>query len=487
MKYNTTQPTTKTENLAGGEAYAETPKLELVSLLLTSFVKDQFYRSEQGALDSVQKLIKKIADKKFVAKSAIYARNEFGMRSISHVVTAELFRKDGDTSYLHGQPWAKSFVNNVIRRPDDATEILAYYKKNVMEKALPKQLKVGLATALQKFDQYQLAKYKGDKNAFKLVDIANLTHPTPTVALDQLMKDTLDLPDTWEVKLTQAGQNAETEEGKTELKAEAWKELLDGKKLGYFALLRNLRNILKQAPDMVDSACEALVNKEAISKSLVLPFRFATAMQEIEKVDGVDTANVRKVMSALNKATDIALSNVPHMEGRTLVVLDESGSMGGNDPKSPFGIGSLFAAVLLKANNADFMGFSDQASYRNLNVDNTVLGIQADIHRKRVNGGTDFHSIFRAAKKPYDRIIILSDMQGWVSYYAPTKSLRTYETKYDVRPQIYSFDLQGYGTLQFPEPRVATLAGFSDKVFDLMKLLEQDRRALINKIESVQL
>jgi hypothetical protein len=449
-------------------------------------VKDQFYRSEQEGVDRVRDLIPQI-DKKFVAKAAIYARNEFGMRSISHVVTAELFRKHGDVSFLYGLPWAKSFVNQVIRRPDDATEILAYYKAKVMEKSLPKQLKLGLAAALQKFDEYQIAKYKGDGKAFKLVDIANLTHPKSNAVLKKLVGGTLKPADTWEVKMTQAGQKAETDEEKAENKKEVWTKLLESGKMPYFALLRNLRNILQQAPEMVDLACEQLINKEAVKKSLVLPFRFITAYNEIENLSGVDNKLIRKVLRALDDAVELALSNVPEMDGETLVVLDGSGSMtSGNEP-TPSRIGSLFASVLVKTNNADMVVFDTSARYVNLNTKDSVMSLARRIEESLDGGGTDFKCIFPVLNKKYDRIIILSDMQGWVGYEAPKASFHKYQRTYDATPFVYSFDLQGYGTLQFPEARVAALAGFSDKVFDLMKLLEQDREALVHKIEAVEL
>lgn len=486
MKYNTIKKTTTT-NLAGGEAYQESPKLELVSLLLTSFLKDQFYRSENQTLKRLKELIP-VVERDFAAKAAIFARNEFGMRSISHVLTGELFRKNGEFSFLHGLPWAKNFVNEVIRRPDDATEILAYYKTNVMEKSLPKQLKVGLANALAKFDEYQLAKYKGEGKSFKLVDIANLTHPKGGEALSKLMRDDLNPADTWEVGMTRAGQKAETEEEKADLKKEVWKKLINNKKIGYFALLRNLRNIILQAPESIDGACEMLTNEEMIKKSLVLPFRFPTAMQQIQQIQDADTQGIRKVISALNKATDISLSNVPKMKGNTLVVLDGSGSMGwGEDPKNPFRIGSLFASVLVKANNADYVCFADSAEYQNLNIDNTILGIQTEIEQKRINGGTDFNSIFQILNKPYDRIVILSDMQGWVGYFSPKEAFSKYKKRTNCDPYIYSFDLAGHGTLEFPEQNICALAGFSDKIFDLMKIVEEDPQVLIHKIESITL
>jgi hypothetical protein len=55
-KFNTPAAgnTTKTVNKAGGEAYQESPKLEFVSLLLTSFVQDQYYRKESEQITRVK-------------------------------------------------------------------------------------------------------------------------------------------------------------------------------------------------------------------------------------------------------------------------------------------------------------------------------------------------------------------------------------------------------------------------------------------------
>jgi hypothetical protein len=489
MKYNIKQSQhSKTTNLAGGEAFKESSKIALVSLLLTSFVKDQFYRSESEGLEQLKKLMAEIPDKQFIAKAAIFARNEYGMRSISHVVAGELFRKNKNENPVSDMPWVKNFIDQVIRRPDDATEIRAYYEANVMEKALPAQLKKGLALAMTKFNEYQLAKYKGQGKHFKLVDIVNTTHPKANKAITKLVKDTLASPETWEVKLTQVGQNAESYEEKEELKAEAWRQLISENKLGYFALLRNLRNILNQAPDMVDEACKQLVNREAIHKSLVLPFRFITAVNEVKQITSVTSTQVRKVTSALNKAIDIALENVPYFEGRTLVVLDESGSMGDcENPKSPFSIGSLFAAMLMKVNDADYIGFSTNAEYRNFNLDNTIMGIVNEINQTRINGGTNLPEVFRVMDAKYDRVIILSDMQTWIGEHTANDPFKMYCKEFNITPYVYSYDLQGYGTIQFPEKKVCNLSGFSDKVFDLMKIVETDKQALIHKIEEIEL
>jgi hypothetical protein len=481
-KFNTTLPKQKTltENLAGGQAYTQSNELALVSLLLTSFVNDQFYKNAQTTLADLKKLSEKIKDKEFVAKSAIYARDKFGMRSVTHALAAEL------TSQLNGAEWGKDFYNKVVVRVDDMTEILSYYLAYKTEKNNPKfpnALKKGFAKAFDKFDGYQLAKYKGENKEVKLVDIVNLVHPVPTQrnleALQLLVKGELKNTQTWESKLSAVGQQAESEEDLAELKSNAWSELIETKKIGYFALLRNLRNIITQSPQSVKAACEMLVDERLIKNSRVLPFRFATAYDEINKIGS--SKEVRDVLMAINQALEVSVQNVPKFDGETLVVMDVSGSMMGRASE----IASLFGAVLAKANNCDVMTFATNADYKSYNPMDSVMSIRSSFRYS--GGGTNFKSIFQKANKKYDRIIILSDMQGWMGYTTPSSEFKSYKSKFGANPFVYSWDLAGYGTLQFPENNVFALAGFSDKVFDIMKMMELDKKALYNEINAIQL
>lgn len=471
-RFNKAVAPTKTTNYAGGEAYSQSPELELVSILLTSFAQDTFYRKASDTFDRLKQLVV-ITNKEFVAKAAVYARTKFGMRSITHVVASELAK------YISGEKWAKDFYNAVIYRPDDMMEILSYHTAN--NGKIPMSIKKGFAKAFDKFSKYELAKYRGENKGFKLVDIVNMVHPKPVEknqeAISALIKGELKSFDTWETELTKAGQAAENEDQKDELKKEAWTKLIKEKKIGYFALLRNLRNIIEQAPDVLPNALELLTNEALIKKSLVLPFRFTTAFEEIQKLNA--GSQVRIALVALNKALDISVSNVPKFDGDSLVVLDVSGSMSGK----PSQIGSLFAAVLIKSNNADFMVFSDNAAYKNVNPMDSTITIANSI--KFSSGGTNFHSIFQRANKPYNRIIILSDMQGWIGHDTPKADFAAYKKSTGANPFIYSFDLNGLGSMQFPEQNVYALAGFSEKVFDIMALLEQDRKALITEIKKI--
>ena len=120
--------------------------------------------------------------------------------------------------------------------------------------------------------------------------------------------------------------------------------------------------------------------------------------------------------------------------------------------KTPIEIGAIFASVLYKSNDADLMRFSDDASYANLFFADATMSIANRLISNARSGGTNFHAIFKKANRAYDRIIILSDMQGWMGNYAPTDAFKKYKSRYGVNPYVYSFDLQGYGSLQFPCP-----------------------------------
>jgi len=478
----TVKPTT--ENLAGGEAFTESPELELISMLLTSFTQDQFHRSAEDGLTRLRQLVTAIPDKRFVANAAAYARNEFGMRSITHAVIGELVQA------VKGEDWVKHAVANTVRRPDDALEMLAYVGKPV-----PNSLKKGLALAIQKFDEYSLAKYRGDNTDCKMVDLFNLVHPVPRDAeqrdlWNRLMNGKLRSKDTWEVNVSAAGGDAQA-------KKVAWTELVESGKIGYFALLRNLRNILHWAPDAVPHAVELLKQESRITKSLVLPFRYLTAYRQLENEPGVN-----QILEGLIDACEIALNNVPVFEGKTLTVVDTSGSMymhmSAKSVVRHADIAFLLGAAFAKKQDGDFMIFASRAGYESP-VGSAALKFAVDSNsfQGKHDHGTNFQSIFETASAPYDRIVIFSDMQAWETRHAhsfygnqyndtsiPSKALAQYRQKHGVNSHIFSVDMAGYGTLQFPENRVYAMAGFSEKIFDVMALFEQDREALISTIKN---
>jgi 60 kDa SS-A/Ro ribonucleoprotein len=470
-----------TVNLAGGQAHAMGPKLEFASALLTTFTTDTFYKSAGDQMARVAELARKIEDPLFAAKAAVFTRKMNGLRSVSHIVAGELAQRVD----VKGQPWLRKFYRSVVQRPDDITETLAYMKgANPELRKLSNAMKRGFGEALSSFDAYQLAKYLRSDRDPNLIDAVNLLHPKSTPALAALMTGTLKPAETWETKLTQAGQKAAqdnlSETEKAALKGQAWGDLLRERKLGYTACLRNLRNIAEQAPEVLSLAEAFLTDPRQVEKSMVMPFQFMTAVDAL-KGTKADTNALRR---ALEKATELSLKNVPTFEGKTLIAVDVSGSMRGR----PVQIAALFAAVLFKSQkDADVMLFDTSAKYLRLHPSDSLTTLSESIQKAATGGGTDFRLIFNTAKQAYDRIVILSDMQAWVGGHTPAAEFAAYKRRFGCMPRIFSFDLNGHGTLQFPETKVYALAGFSDAVLGTMKNLERDPQALIHQIEAVTL
>ena len=149
-KFN--KPTSiKTVNNCGHTAYAMKDKDKLITQVLCSFFNERKFYGDNSA--EMQRTIKSVikTDPQFIANLAVFARREFNMRSVSHVLVAYLAHE------VNGKPLTKDVVNAVTFRGDDVTEIMACYL-NLFGKPIPNSLKKGIANAMQGFDEYTLAK-----------------------------------------------------------------------------------------------------------------------------------------------------------------------------------------------------------------------------------------------------------------------------------------------------------------------------------------
>lgn len=240
------------------------------------------------------------SDPQFVADLAIRARGEFRLRHVPLLLVRELARHPRHPGSLVGKT-----LSQVIQRADELAEFLAIYWKEKRQ-PISKQVKMGLATAFRKFDAYQLAKYNRD-GAVKLRDVLFMCHARPkdeaqAAVWEQLVDGTLPTPDTWETSLS-AGED----------KREAFERLLRERKLGYMALLRNLRNMLDAG---VDEKPIVLALAEGAVRSKALPFRFISAARAAPKLE-----------RALDHAMQLTLAQMPKLPGKTVVLMDVSGSM----------------------------------------------------------------------------------------------------------------------------------------------------------------
>lgn len=450
---------TNAVNIAGGDAFALSPELELVHAVIATFLKDEFYEGGQGRIDRIKRLIAMV-DPVFVAKLALFARREMNLRSVSHLLVGEL------SKIHHGDDLVKRAIVAVTERADDMSEIAA-----VAGLPMTKQMKRGIRNAFLKFDRYALAKYKGDGKQFGLRNLIRLTRPKVQHATAEQAEAWSDLimqkpmtADTWESSISTA--SAEEKSGE-------WERLVLENKLGYMALLRNLNNLIKNdvSSEAVDMAVKKLTDKAEISKSKQLPFRFLSAYYAV--------SGNRKLVDAISEAMDHAVSNVPVFEGKTLIAVDTSGSMSGD----PITKAAPLAAALVKANDADLIQYDTTVHEYRINSKTPVIDIAEKIKKEATGGGTATNVVFEWAQKngkKYDRIIILSDNESWSG--SAFTAYKKYCTVAD--PFVHAIDVQGYGTVDLKGHKVFHSAGWSDKVLDMIVMNEKGV-GLIAQIEEL--
>ena len=429
-KFNSTSHKS-VNNLAGGKAYVLSKEIELAHSVLTTFLNNKFYESGDERIERIRNLIQQ-CDPKFVAKLAVLTRQEFNLRSINHVLLGELSKIDN--TYVR-----EATIASIVR-PDDILEIIAY-----CDGKLSKQLQRGLRRSLYKFSPYQLAKYKSQRKKVKLVDAFNMLHPNPKFASDEQAN-------AWKLLIKGELKNTETWESDIQLIPKLIKE----NKMPYMALLRNLNNIIKYKWDeIIPDVCKRLTDEKAILNSRQLPFRFWTAYKNV-------TGNIA-LTDAIVKAAEISLKNVPRFEGKTLVAIDTSGSMMGR----PITIASLFGASLARSNHADLILYDTDMQDVKFSTLSTIIELAEKIQSLAKGGGTNTALVFEHARDKYDRIIILSDNESWVS-----NAQQAYKTYIPKDVFVYCIDIQGYGTTDVRGDNVFHIPGWSNAMFELIKVFD---------------
>ena len=462
-KFNN-KPTGLTTNREGFPAYVMKDRAKLVSQVLTSFFNEQkFYGDNSAEMElTLRRVIRQDAD--FVSRLAVYARRVFNMRSVAQVLTAYLAHEP------EGKPYARRTVRGIVQRGDDVTELMAFYL-STFGKPIPNALRKGICDAFAKFDEYTLAKYKGAGKAVRMKDIVMLCHPRPAdeeqAALwRRLLEDRLETPLTWETQLSAKGNNKR-----------AWEELIDSGKVGYMALLRNLRNILQVAPKNINQVWKTLADPEAVRHSKQLPFRFLSAYREIDSNAG------SRALGALESAVRASVENLPRLPGRTVIAVDTSGSMSSRLSRhSTVRCCEVGMMLGLIANRLceDSLFYTFDTSIRKYPLTSHTAILETCMRSAAAGGGTRIGLPFELMIQEgiqADRVIIISDNEcnvSGLSYHKPVQALADeYRRKSGNDIWVHAIDLMGYGTQQFAGPRTNIIAGWSEKVMQFIPLAEQ--------------
>lgn len=527
-------PKEDTVNLQGHAAYALPDELRLVSMLNTLKLQSQFYKSDNDQMKELRDLIEKIGlrDPKFVAQAIVYSRclGE-GMRSINHLAAALV------APFISGQEYAKRFFGafdkkgkkgGTIFRMDDMSEIKdAWFALG--QKGLPASMRKGFASVLENADTYQLAKYKNT-----VIDISNLVHPNSKLskaevevefegqkvkmkALDAIMKGIAVAADTWENAQSEAGQivakavregkldKQEAEKVLAEAKADNWEGLLKDGKLGVLAALRNIRNMMKNPrQEMIEAWCKLITDPAKVRQALILPIHFDLAYDVVDNEFG-QNKYANKVRQALQDGYIAALPNLAAaFPGKTLIVVDNSGSMGGfpvSDGKTAvhyrYGYSKrtqtagykagLIAATFAAATGGDIIQFGGSAHWFRYDRNENVFSLAQEVCTAS-DGWTNPHAAFELItreRKAYDRIIFISDneVNGKVTSAAYKEYVRRV-----CDPYVYGIDLCSYGTTPLKrDGKVQYFFGYGPSMYESIASSEFNPAEHIEKIRAIEI
>lgn len=474
-KFNQTN-TIKTVNSEGHVAYTMDDRLRLVIQVLTSFFNEsKFYGDNSTDMQkTIVSVIKK--DPEFLSNLAVFARRVFNMRSVSHVLTAYLAHEN------EGKMYIRNTIKGVALRGDDLTEIMSFYLAT-FGKPIPNALKKGINDVIVNFDEYTLAKYKGNGKAVKMRDLLCLCRPKPkndeqAAVFKRCLENTLETPLTWETELSENGNNSKT-----------WEKLIDSGKVGYMALLRNLSNIIKANPANINKVYSRLQDPEEVKRSKQLPFRYLSAYKTILPIAS------KKAFDVLENAVDASVNNLPYLTGKTIIAVDVSGSMSNSvSAKSDIRCCEIAMMLGVIANqiceDSEFYTFNKMLRKHPISTRSGI--IETTLNNCHSDGGTDMSLIFTELINKHimaDRIIILSDnmCNAGMTFWNRTtvQSLADeYRKKSNNNLWVHAIDLQGYGTQQFHGARTNIIAGWSEKVFDFILLAEQGKGKIIDTIKN---
>ena len=390
---------------------------------------------------------------------------------------------------IRGTGMLNSVSDKVLSRLDDVTNCLAYCL-DIFGKPIPNSLKKVLAKRLEKASEYELAKYAGKNKKVSLKSVIRLTHPH-SEAIDKFCRDEIsqatDGQETWEAILSAEGASKES-----------WEKAIPV--MGHMALLRNLRNFEKHGVDeslYVDKLLAGVENGKQ------LPFRYYSAWQN------VTSSSLRKV---LEQCMDKSIINLPHFDGKSLILVDNSGSATGTYVSKLSNVsvstaGNLMGILTGLVSEEGRIGvFGDKIKYetKKKNFKGTTLEMLRMVNDigDTVGSATE-NGIWLALddaireKQHYDRIFIYSDMQaghgglygtdaerkkypkypdGQGYYIDVPKLVAEYRQKVNPHCKLYSIQIAGYSDNIFPEfyPDTCIMGGWSTEILKFVELFEKD-------------
>jgi 60 kDa SS-A/Ro ribonucleoprotein len=480
-------PAANAVNFENAPAYALSPKHQLAQYAATGCLNATYYASAEAQLTTVLELCSKV-DAQFIAQTAIYCRERGYMKDMPALLAAVLAAQGA----AQLSPVFKRAINNgkMLRNFVQIIRSGAVGRKSLGSR--PKKLVQAWLNAASEKELLSAAV----GNAPSLADVVKMVHPKPAEAWREAFFAWLigkvynvdALPPI--VKAFEAYKQDRAQPipdvpfqmlTALELSDAAWAQI--ARQSGWQMVRMNLNTFARhgvyQLPGMTESIAEKLRDANAIAKANVFPYQLLSAYKAT--TDDVPPA----IRDALQDALEIALTNVPQIEGRVVVCPDVSGSMSSavtgyrgsaTSAVRCIDVAALVAAALLRKNaGTSVLPFENDVVRCELNPRDTVM-TNAQKLAAIGGGGTNCSAPLarlNRQKAQADLVVFVSDNESWIdaTHRGATATMREWEVFKQRNPQakLVCIDVAPYGTTQATERAdVLNIGGFSDEVFKIV-------------------
>lgn len=478
-------PATNTINEAGGTAYRMPAKHALAQYAATGCLNGTYYAGAATQLNEVLKLCNQV-EPAFIARTAIWARRHGGMKDMPALLCGVLTVRGGE--------WLPATFEQVIDNGKMLRNFVQILRSGVLgRKSLGSRPKRLVQQWLNRASEEKLlAAAVG--NAPSLADVVKMVHPRPREAWRSAFFAWLIGKPHDEAALPEAVRAFERyKRGGGELPdvpfqlltaqpldERAWATLAQrgGWQMARMNLNSFSRHGVFEQPGMVNHLARKLSDERAIRKARAFPYQLLTAWQSTRNLPS-------RITDALEQAMEIALKNVPRLDGRVVVCPDVSGSMhspatgwrrGATSATRCVDVAGLVAAAFMRVNRDTLvLPFEHRVVELALSPHATAME-NASRLASLGGGGTDCSAPLRwlnRHKARADLVVMVSDNESWIDAgrYRASATLHEWDRFRRRNPaaRLVCLDIQPYGTTQAPERGdILNIGGFSDAVFSVI-------------------
>ncbi len=479
-------------NEAGGLAYESGPKQQLAQYAVTGCLNATFYAEAEVQLQKVLELCS-LVPAEYVAKVALYCRERGFMKDMPALLCAVLASRDA------------ALLKGIFGRVIDTPRMLRNFVQILRSGTVGRK---SLGTVPKRLVQ-QWLESKSDEAVFRasvgqnpsLVDLIKMVHPKPGSPSREALYGYLlgrrysieALPElVRRLEAYKVEKGGETPDvpfqmlTALELGPAEWASV--ARQASWQTIRMNLNTFARhgvyEVCGMTKRLADRLRDPKEIGRARVFPYQLL-----VSYLNAAQTVPL-EIREALQDAMEIAIQNVPQIEGKVYVCTDISGSMqspltgsrkGSTTAVRCVDVAALVTAAILRRNrNAEVLPFESKVVPVRLNPRDSVMTNAVQLANLPC-GGTNCSAplaLLNECEAHGDLVIYVSDNESWIDspVYGRFGGGRTETLKQWARfksrnplAKMVCVDIQPYATTQAPERKdILNIGGFSDQVFTMI-------------------